>query len=186
MDEKVYLGRIGMSMVSTNARFSLPGWPGSFFLVLMLLLPLIGCTPAPTPGFIGPTSDPAWSTPKNKIERAERKWNSKGISSYRIRVRVWGFWDQQEYTLIVRDGKVVDSSSSCVPDGSSEPCCTACFEPEDFTVPGLFANARDKASLSKITFDPYYGFPSTISYNNTAIADEEQEWNVLEFVPESQ
>jgi hypothetical protein len=38
--------------------------------------------------------------------------------------------------------------------------------------------------LSKITFDPQYGYPSTINDNNTAIADEE-EWTVLEFDPET-
>jgi Family of unknown function (DUF6174) len=176
MNAKTNLGRM---------RFCLSKRLGSLFIALMLLFPLLGCTTARTPGFIGPTSAPAWSTPKKKIDRAERKWNSRGINSYSIRVRVSGFWDQQEYTLVVRDGEVLDSSSTCVPAGPGEPCCTACFEPEDFTVPGLFANARDKASLSKITFDLYYGFPSTINYNNPAIADEEEEWKVLKFNPES-
>jgi hypothetical protein len=98
---------------------------------------------------------------------------------------VWGFWHQQTYTVVVHERKVVDSFATCAPVSPNEPCQVYEFDPEAFTVPGLFAVARDKASLSKITFDFYYGFPSTISYNYTAIADEEEEWKVLEFVPES-
>jgi Family of unknown function (DUF6174) len=134
---------------------------------------------------MGSPFDSGGSTPARKIDRAERRWNSKGIRSYSIRVRVWRFWDRQEYSLVVRDGEIADSSSTCVPDGPSMPCCTACFEPGDFTVPGLFANAREKATASSITFDSEYGFPSIIVYNVPGISDEEQEWKVVVFHPES-
>jgi hypothetical protein len=184
MKEKLNFGQLGLLGIITRIRFSLSERPGSFFIILLLYLLLAGCA-NPTPRFVGPTSDPAWSTSEQEIERAERRWKNKQIRSYRIRVRVLGFWNDQSYTVVVQAGKVVDSSTTCEPVDASEPCQVYGFDPKGFTVPGLFAVAREKASLSKMTFDPYYGFPSTISYNHTGIADEEEEWTVLEFQPES-
>jgi hypothetical protein len=185
MDKQINPARDKELGGSTRDPSCVSGALGSVLRALMLYFLLAGCIPSTPDAYWFPTSDPAWSTPEKEIERAERKWNRKQISSYRMKVRVWRFWDDQSYAVVIHEGKVVDSSSTCVPAGSSEPCCTACFKPEDFTVPGLFAAARAKASMAKITFNPYYGFPSKINYNNTALADEEEEWIVLEFQPEN-
>lgn len=170
----------------TRGPSCLSGALGSLVIALMFYFLSAGCQTSTPEAYWFPTSDPAWSTSEGQINRAEKFWNRQGITSYRIKVRLWTFWNDQSYSVVVRGGKVVDSSATCLEDSPGEPCPVYNFDPDRFTVPGLFAAARDKASMAKITFDPVYGFPAIISYNHTAIADEEEEWTVLEFHPESQ
>ena len=147
------------------------------FIVLMFFLALIS--------FTGLRSDQAWLTSEKKLDRAEKRWNSMHINSYTIQVQERGWWYAQNYTVVVRKGKVVDFSGTCALVEASEPCQVSDLNAEGFTVPNLFAIARTKAYAAKIGFDASYGFPSTIRYNDPRLADEEEEWTVLEFVPEN-
>lgn len=143
-----------------------------FLIRLVLFLSLLGCTAL------------------NELERAEAKWEREGIRGYSILVEVGGFWHMQRYAVVVRDGEVVDSSTTCiVAPGESPPCQAAPFDPEEFTVPGLFAIARAQLASSEewttVEYDTKYGYPRSIRYDNPQIADEEQIWNVLEFREET-
>lgn len=143
-----------------------------FLIPFILLLSLLGCTT------------------QSELERAEAKWEHQDIQSYRIQVQVGGFWSMHNYLVIVRDGKVVDSSSTCiVAPGQLEPCQAAPFDPEQFTVPGLFAIARAQLASSDewttVEYDARYGYPMSIRYDQPQLADEEQIWSVLEFREET-
>jgi hypothetical protein len=126
-----------------------------------------------------------------QIDRAEQKWNSRGINNYSIQVQAGGWWHLQNYTVVVRNGRVLTYFATCTPaTAESEPCEVHTFDPGDFTVPGLFATARAQAAMSEewttITFDPNYGFPLTIRSDHPQLADAEQVWTLLEFSPGSQ
>ena len=109
------------------------------------------------------------------------------IDSYSIKVQTGGWWHLQNNSVVVRDGKVVSYFATCTPAPAEiEPCSEYAFDPEDFTVPGLFNAARTgPEGFTTVTFHPDYGFPLTIVYDHPQLADEEQLWNVLEFSPDN-
>lgn len=121
------------------------------------------------------------------VDRAELKWKQPSVSSYRIEVLEGSIWHAQTHTITIRNNQVVESSADCVPAPAEGGKCTVeAFDPDTFTVPGLFGTARtrttsEQAKWMKITFDPTYGYPSQISYNNPDILDEEWSMRVTAF-----
>ena len=128
------------------------------------------------------------STLIQQIDRAEQKWNRSGIDSYSIRVQAGGWWYIKNYSVVVKDGQVVRYFSTCIAAPAQiEPCRMSPFDPTEFTVPGLFAAARNgPEEFTTVTFHPDYGFPLTIRYDDPRLADEEQIWTLLDFSLDSQ
>lgn len=122
------------------------------------------------------------------LASAEQTWASRGISNYRIDVlAVESVWHAQTYTLLVRGGIVVESASSCIPAPMEFGDCTVRdFDPLDYSVPGLFARARGAMAGQggdwvMVSFDPQYGFPSRIAFDNPEAVDEDWSWRVTGF-----
>ena len=173
MDEKTNLHLLGIKEIDDRICLRLPKHYILFFTRLLLCILLTGCT---------------GSELVHQIDRAEQKWNRMGIDNYSIQVQAGGWWYLHNYTVVVREGKVVSYFSTCVEAPAQiEPCKVSPFDPEDFTVPGLFAAARTgPEEFTTVTFHPEYGFPLTIRYDDPQLADEEQLWSVLEFSQENQ
>jgi hypothetical protein len=116
----------------------------------------------------------------SQIERAEENWNRQGIMSYRIEVMVMeSTWHLQTHKITVRDGQVTDASAWCSPaPAEGRECEVRQFDPEDYTVPGLFVMARSSAESqrgrwTKIEFDPTYGYPRSILADDPEIMDDD-------------
>jgi hypothetical protein len=126
-----------------------------------------------------------------QVNRAEHRWQEQDINSYRIEVGYGrGTWHYQTHTVTVRDGQAVDWSASCVTAPMETALGKVCevepFDPEEYTVPGLFAKARSLAEAYpeqgvEIEFHSTYGFPSRIRYDLPDVVDEDQAWGVRSF-----
>jgi hypothetical protein len=150
---------------------------GLFFIVLTFIFLFLGYRVLADP--IGAA---LWEA---EIDGAEKRWNGRHISSYTIQVQEWSWWHVQNYTVVVRDGKVTNSSSTCgSAPGADSPCDLYNFDPNNFTVPGLFVAAREWGMKDMVTFSHDFGFPLTIDYDTPGIADDERGLKVLEFHPE--
>jgi hypothetical protein len=68
--------------------------------------------------------------------------------------------------------------------GADSPCDVYNFDPNNFTVPGLFAAAREWGMKDMVTFSREFGFPLTIDYDILQLADDKRGLKVLEFHPE--
>jgi hypothetical protein len=150
-----------------------------------------------------PTPEPVTSVPATpavcgsggslveQVESARRVWNRQGIDSYRIVVsHVQGTWHYQSHTITVRDGQVEHQSATCVTapmeTALGKECEVEPFDPEEYTVPGLFATARSLAEQYprqgvEIGFDGDYCFPSGIRFDLPDVVDEDQAWGVGSF-----
>ena len=118
------------------------------------------------------------------LTQAEKKWQDRGVTSYTIEVRdIHSIWHAQIQKITVRDGKVVESSGDCLRapvDGQA--CKVEDFDPNMYTVPGLFALARNQmkgqeAKWTKITYNADFGYPESIGYDDPQIMDED--WGVI-------
>ncbi len=123
-----------------------------------------------------------------QIDEAKEKWLDQGIESYRIEVLVViSVWHAQSHAITVEDGKVVDQSASCIPAPTEfGECELRPFDSQDYTVAGLFSQARrvarsDSAEFAVIDFDPTYGFPSRIRFDHPEMIDEDWVWAVSSF-----
>lgn len=114
---------------------------------------------------------------EEKLERAEQKWQSQGISSYEIEVSNVFFGPNYSVNITVKDGKV--ESFTCFNTGRPElhDNCTyfSPINPDNYTVSGLFSMAKDvlakldpKSYRVEIEFDWTFGFPSKIRTESTS------------------
>jgi hypothetical protein len=142
-------------------------------------------------------SDDERAALRRQVDEAERRWNDRGIKSYRIVVMwVGSTWFLQHNTVVVTNGQVTDSSSRCerTPAGPN-PCRVLPFDPARYTVPGLFSTVRallapdppsptpDPPTIVKLTFDAVYGYPRTISSDQPPIIHADGFWRVEELEP---
>jgi len=77
------------------------------------------------------------------------------------------------YYITVQQGQVTDYSSRCNnPPGIRCESASPKFDPNRYTVPGLFAYARrildGKTSRLMISYDEQFSFPSRIQYDFSA------------------
>ncbi len=126
---------------------------------------------------------------EREISQGEELWQEQGITNYEIKVRmVDSIWHAQTHTLLVENGAVSEATANCIPapfEGAE--CEVREFDAATYTVPGLFAIAREEAARSDgqwttIEFDEQYGFPTRISFNDPEILDEDRSWQVMRFV----
>ncbi len=144
-------------------------------------------SPTPTPM---PTLPPAQTTTLlTDLDNAAQQWQEMGLGDYRLVVTTISFWQLQTHTITIRFGKIGEATATCSPTPiQSGTCNITDFDPQTFTIAGLFTQARslaeiDEGRYTEITFDPTYHFPNRISYNHPTILDEETLWQVDEFQP---
>ena len=125
---------------------------------------------------------------KAELVEAEKIWTGKNIPSYQIEVLVVeSTWHAQYHKITVRENAVVESSARCIPAPAELGTCEVkTYTVEKYTVSGLFAQAQSRleseyAQWIKISYDPIYGFPSQISFNNPDIIDGDWAWRVTAF-----
>ncbi len=142
------------------------------FLWINLLLAATGCA----------------SSFEREAAAAEQKWQQQNIVSYQVKVQVVeSIWHLQTYTITVREGQVVSSSTECSPAPAESGKCTVKeFDASDYTIPGLFSTADEQAKSKpsryvQISYDLTYGFPNHIAYDDPQIYDEDFSLSVKEF-----
>lgn len=152
--------------------------PAHVLCVCWLILLLAGCT-VPGP-----------SEPLSLIGLRESQWRKHAVRDYRIAVqKVQGVMHAQTNTITVRDNRVTAQSAECAPAPFERSgCAVQPFDPNEFTVEGLFATARRLGGESaknqlRVEFDATYSFPRLISRDVAEIADDETLWRVVEFQP---
>ena len=160
-------------------------------LAVAMTVFLSACTfaaPTPTQESTFPPPTPTQESLAQQIDRGEERWQKHGIESYRIEVlSARGTWHAQSHQIVVRSGQVVEASASCIPAPAERGKCEVePFDAHEYTVPALFARAREKAQIergerTRITFDPSYGFPSLISHRVPEITDGGAVWRVEAF-----
>lgn len=180
-------------------------------LFCLLLLLLIACAPqandsptphptntpnpetaaaTPTTESIAPTLPPAQTDQLlDTIDQAESDWQDKGIGDYRLVITTISLWHLQTHTIVIRFGEISEATATCSPAPLEMGSCEVTeFDPQTFTIAGLFTQARtmaqtDEGRWTTITFDPTYHFPNRISYTNPTLNDANSTWNVDEFQP---
>ena len=130
------------------------------------------------------SSNPA----KTEFAKAEKTWVGENISSYQIEVLVMeSTWHAQYHKITVHENAVIESSARCIPAPAELGTCEVkAFSAEEYTIPGLYAQARSRleseyAQWIKISYDPIYGFPNRISFNNPDMIDGDWAWSVTAF-----
>ena len=128
------------------------------------------------------------SGPKSKLISSEKIWEESGINNYQISIQViQSIWHLQIYNLTVENGLVIDSSSSCIPAPyEGRKCTIKSFDPDEFTIPALFSLAEQQIKSQqskwvKLDYDPDFGFPIMISFNDPDILDEDWSYQVIFF-----
>jgi hypothetical protein len=118
----------------------------------------------------------------------ENKWSEQRITNYRIEVLVVNsIWHAQTHIILVQNGTVINSTATCIPAPIEAGMCKVRpFDSGTYTVAGLFSQARlqmngDLAPWIAVHYDPVYGFPGQISYNNPNIIDGDWTWRVTAF-----
>lgn len=147
-------------------------------LILLVFLFLVACeVPGP-------------SEPILQIQGEQRQWRDKNVPNYRISVlKVQAIFHAQTNTITVRDGKVSDQSAFCTPAPfEGRACQVQEFDPDEFTVEGLFETALKYAPESAknqllVDFDEEYHYPTRISRDDKDAIDDELLWRVVAFEP---
>lgn len=171
---------------------------GCQFLILLVFLAACTATPQAQPTPTETTSvaaSPPLDDPSSAmmVDEMEQKWLALGIPSYRIEVQKASIREVIVYQITVKENVVTDSSATCKPGparSSEKECEAPAFDPNDYTVPALFAMAREQSvgeivQWSRIEYDPTYFFPLWITYDHPKAIDEESAWHVVSFTPDS-
>ena len=146
------------------------------FLLIFLLFIIAACAEN--------QSDISSGVLQNNLE----KWQEMGIKDYRIEVMaVNSIWHAQKNSLTVMNGSPTDSDSVCFPAPMEVGTCIInSFDVHDFQVEGLFNKTKEMLESdgfvnTKIKYDPDFGFPVEISYDDPAVADDDWSWQVISF-----
>jgi hypothetical protein len=113
-----------------------------------------------------------------ELETAVSLWHSQAIERYQITVRHrQATWNTQIFTITVENGTVVDNKHSCFPE---QDCILQEVDPDTLTIEALFETAAAVIGFSdpetEITFNPSYGYPNALIY-------EEASWTLDSFKP---
>ena len=103
-----------------------------------------------------------------ELETAVSLWQSQAVGQYQVTVRHRrGSWNVQIFALTVENGRVVDSEHTCFPQ---QDCILQEVDPETLTIEALFETADAVIALNdpetEISFNPTYGYPNTVSYQD--------------------
>ena len=175
------------------------GWylrtiPTAGFLLLAAAWALLGCSTITDNGNEGMIVDNKFEDTiaddslEGRIKEAEKRWAEMGIEIYEIEVlHIESIWHAQRYFIRVAGGEIVEITAECIPAPSEMgECEVKDYDADDFTVEGLFAQARQEArrgggEFTEIEFDPKYGYASRIAYDDPNVYDEDRSWRVTGF-----
>lgn len=108
-------------------------------------------------------------------------WKGSGVNSYSMEIRQWSSWFFWHGNVTVRNNEVVSSEliDTNFPDN---------FDPEHKTIDDWFRvlkrNIDNKVHRIDVTYDKTFGYPKTAFIDvDIRIADEEQGWSILKFIP---
>ena len=173
------------------------------FVLLSLAGAAIACSPCSSPADVAPgsadaadTADTADAPPSaetllRRVDEAETRWNERGPSRYRYHLVERGGWSHDNRFVTVADGQWV--AMEWVPDGYSirHSCGTnsgACLR--GFTVEAMFDSVRGFARGTEFdvgpVFDRALGYPSEWGHDDPAMGDDEEIYEVSEFVGENE
>jgi len=124
-------------------------------------------------------------TPKDEVAKAKALWESKKIDSYEMTFQVTCFC----IVDLNRPAKVVVSNNKIVSVNETPYNESFMLFGSYKTIDELFIHIEEMREqnpvIEEFTFDPTYGFPSTIYYDvSQMIADEEIGYSVSDFKPE--
>lgn len=122
------------------------------------------------------------------LESHLKKWQEMKIQDYSIEVMVVNsIWHAQKNTLTVKNGSLINVVSVCSPAPMEfGECVIQTFDMHDLQVEGLFSKAeemlKDEGSGNlEVEYDPDYGFPVEIIYDDPAVVDDDWSWRVISF-----
>lgn len=125
----------------------------------------------------------------SKLNQAMKKWNAQGITHYRIGVwHMQSVWHLQTYEIEV-DGDQISHTASCITaPAESYKCEITEYDPNSFTIDGLFATAerildKEGSKWVQVRYNALYGYPEYIGYDHPEIWDEDVAWIVKTFDP---
>jgi hypothetical protein len=129
-------------------------------------------------------------TPEDFIEQIDgafARWTATEITDYRLTVLVSERpYFEAQHTVTVADGEIVDYMVECIiaPDSFCDPDH---FNPAEYTVRGLFSNARRYAERVRggvvfyIDFHLEYHYPEYFGQSRDDVEDALSEWRVTDF-----
>jgi len=158
----------------------------------LVILIVVGCLTLA--GYLSSACIPAFwdgrAVLRTQLDQAERKWNERGITSYRIVVSESNsIWHSQDNTVVVVGGQVAEQSARCIMDTIELNSCPAKpFDAARFTVPALFATCRSALEMQpmdvvRVELDETYGFPLRIVSDRRDPIDGDHGWQVESFTP---
>jgi hypothetical protein len=118
-----------------------------------------------------------------------RQWQALGIHDYKMTVRSASMWHVQTLSLEVRGDRVIDYTTACTPAPLEfGECMVQDLDPDDYTAEGLFARLGEayrhhQLPWYRIQYDPEYGVPRMIRFDDPHLIDEEFALDVREFNP---
>lgn len=128
-------------------------------------------------------------TSSDVLRQNQEKWQEKKIIDYTLEVMVVNsIWHVQKYSLTVNNGSLINSNVVCSPAPMEFGSCTIqAFEISDYQIQGLFGKAKemlesDSSAYTKIEYDPDFGFPAEIIYDDPSVVDEDWSWRVISFM----
>ena len=125
------------------------------FIILLLFFFIAGCK-SDNPEMI------------EEIEAAQAVWEAQNISSYDLSVqRYRGIEGAQILTMSVINGQVSDTVQDCGAPAGQASCTIQRVDPEEYTVEGLFALARNNNHrASVLSFDDETGVLAFMSLDD--------------------
>lgn len=113
------------------------------------------------------------------IDDAEDAWEALDINDYSLVVQEIGVWEITRTRSQVSDGVVVSMHGTCDRGLVGLPCSISTLDPEQASIPGLLAYARDIAAFEnrakwlKVSIETDGGFVLSMSFNDPEILDED-------------
>lgn len=172
-----------------NRKAGSVGWVLALTIILMLI---VSCSPNADP----PADNEEQQQPIIKIfipsferdlKNAMEQWQAQDVTHYSLQVRhVNSVWHAQAYSIEYKNGEVTHSAV-CIPAPTEGGKCEIKdYDPQDYTVEGLFEMARQiiesqEMEFIKLEFDGEYGHPVLIAFDDPDIVDEDYWIKVLEF-----
>ncbi|MBN9391179.1 MAG: hypothetical protein J0I20_24330 [Chloroflexi bacterium] len=147
----------------------------------------------------GPLSDTELQESRQQclqsLDRNIQKWKAKNVAGYDITVFYQGtfFQPNEIYSYTVKNSQIVQQNfegrecASCTTASPKPVQMTPTYSNgKDLTIDGLFQVVRLRAGIDpwimdtylKVTFEPEYGYPTTITFNSFRYSDSSYDWAV--------
>ncbi|HET6846991.1 MAG TPA: DUF6174 domain-containing protein [Anaerolineales bacterium] len=147
---------------------------------LLLVAFVVGLVVIAAAAYALTSGTPAHYLQLRTLDAQEARWQSQGLTHYQMKLSIGcfcPFFDRMPLAVEVRDGQVVSVvDSQGQPVAADDPIRSSGNEPL-LTIDGVFAAARDyirTADEVKIAYDPFLGFPSSMSIDQIKRAMDDE------------